>query len=88
MSNPTEEEIKAGFSSIVFNSGTYTSTDSTMVTEAIIAKVPGFEGGKQYYRYILEGNQLSFTMYDETYPDGSKPQWSGLWKTKFIFDKK
>lgn len=87
LSNPTEAEIKYGFSSIIFNSGSYESTDSTMTTKATIAKVPGFEKGQQYYRYSIKENKLLLTMYDEVYPDGSKPQWSGLWETKFVFNK-
>ena len=88
LSKPTDEELKSGFSSIVFNAGNYTITDSTLRTEATIAKVPGFEGGRQFFRYSIHDNQLSLVMHDETYPDGSKPEWSGLWQTKMIFDRK
>ena len=88
LSKPTDIEIKKGFQSIVFNSGSYIHSDSTLVTTAKIAKVPGFVGGKQYYRYALNHEELSLVMYDETYPNGSKPKWSGLWQTKLIFDKK
>ena len=74
-SQPTEAEIKGAFQSIVFNSGSYTLTDSMLVATADIARVPGFEGGKQYYRYKLVGDELHLTLYDETYPDGTKPDW-------------
>ncbi len=87
LSAPTEEEIIAGFSSIVFNAGSYTSTDSTITTEAHIAKVPGFEGGRQFYDYTLRMDTLSITMFDETYPDGSKPDWAGKWKTCFTMKR-
>ncbi|WP_273566377.1 hypothetical protein [Maribacter halichondriae] len=87
LSKPTDNEIKSGFNSIVFNSGTYTSTSSKMVTKALIAKVPGFEGGRQYYDYRIEEGTLFLTMYDETYPDGTKPDWAGKWKTHFILKK-
>lgn len=87
LSQPTDEEKIAGFGSIVFNSGTYTKTDSTLTTTALIAKVPGFEGGVQYYRYnILEG-VLELTMFDETYPDGEKPEWFGQVESKFVYQR-
>lgn len=87
LSNPTDEELKTGFRSIVFNAGTYVYTDSTLTTTAEIAKVPGFEGGTQYYRYNLSGNQLEITMFDETYPDGKKPDWFGKVESKFVLEK-
>ena len=87
LSNPTDEEILKGFKSIVFNAGVYTKTDSTLNTTSIIAKVPGFEGGKQFYTYAFDANQLTLTMHDETYPNGEKPSWSGTWQTKFFFTK-
>jgi len=83
LSKPTDAEIKAAFQSIVFNSGSYIFTDSTVTTTADTAKVPGFEGGKQYYKYTLRGNDLSIIMFDETYPNGAKPDWFGKMKVKF-----
>jgi len=87
LSAPTDDEMKEGFQSIVFNAGTYTNTDSTLTTQAQVAKVPGFEGGKQFYEYHIEKGKLELIMYDETYPDGKKPYWFGKLKTKFILNK-
>lgn len=87
LSEPTDEEIKAGFQSVVFNGGSYTITDSTVTTTALIAKVPGFEGGQQFYRYTIEGNVLRLTMFDETYPGGRKPDWAGTWQTEFVLKR-
>ena len=87
LSEPSEEELIAGFRSVVFNTGTYVYTDSTITTTAEIAKVPGFEGGIQYYRYALQGDELTFTMFDETYPDGTKPAWFGRYETKFVLER-
>ena len=87
LSKPTDDEIKSGFRSIVFNSGTYLMTDSTITTKALLAKVPGFEGGMQFYDYQLKNKILTLTMYDETYPDGTKPDWAGIWKTQFVLGK-
>ena len=84
LSKPTDAEVISAFRSMVFNSGTYTLNDSIMTTTAEIAKVPGFEGGIQYYKYSIDSNDsLNFEMYDETYPDGSKPEWVGTWSTGF-----
>ncbi|GAB5523206.1 MAG: hypothetical protein Roseis2KO_10780 [Roseivirga sp.] len=83
LAKPTKEEMIYGFQTLVFNSGTYVYTDSTVVTTADIAKVPGFEGGIQYYNYRLKGEELELTMYDETYPDGNKPEW--YQKLKVLF---
>lgn len=87
LSKPTDAEIKSGFQSVVFNGGTYKILDSTLVTTASIAKVPGFEGGQQFYRFKIEENRLELTMYDETYPDGTKPEWFGNWETKFVLER-
>ena len=88
LSNPTEEEIIKGFQSIVFNSGTYSIDKNVLTTTAQIAKVPGFEGGKQYYHITHTNNtQVKLTLFDETYPSGKKPQWLGKWETTFIMEK-
>jgi hypothetical protein len=87
LSNPTNEEILAGFRSVVFNAGRYSYTDSTVTTLAEIAKVPGFEGGKQFYNYHIVGDTLTITMFDETYPDGTKPDWSGSLSVRFVLKK-
>ncbi|WP_438423523.1 hypothetical protein [Aquimarina macrocephali] len=87
LSHPTEEEMISGFRTIVFNSGTYTATDSTFNVQAIIAKVPGFEGGKQSFIYDLKGGLLKLKMIDETYPDGQKPSWFGKLETQFVMKR-
>jgi hypothetical protein len=88
LSNPTDEEIIAGFRSIVFNTGSYMLSDTTITTKSTLAKVPGFEGGTQYYSYTVKDHELLLTMFDEQYPNGNQPHWSGIWKTKFFFKKK
>lgn len=75
LSKPTDVEIKNAFQTLVFNTGTYTLSDSLFVTTSDIAKVPGFEGGKQYYSVEVDGGQLQLIMKDETYPNGEKPEW-------------
>ncbi len=87
LSKPTDQEAIEGFKSVVFNGGSYTYTATTLTSTAYIAKVPGFEGGKQYYRYSINGDILSLTMFDETYPDGTKPDWSGKYETKFVLKR-
>lgn len=84
LSKPTDKEKMAGFASVVFNAGSYQYTDKTVTATAYIAKVPGFEEGKQFYTYSINEDTLTITMFDETYPDGTKPEWSGKWKTEFV----
>ncbi|MEP2669199.1 MAG: ankyrin repeat domain-containing protein [Cyclobacteriaceae bacterium] len=75
LSKPTDSEIKHAFQTLVFNTGTYTLSDTLFTTTSDIAKVPGFEGGKQYYSLEVKGDQLQLIMKDETYPNGEKPEW-------------
>ncbi len=86
LSKPTDAEMMAGFKSVVFNGGSYQLNPATreLTTTAQVAKVPGFEGGLQHYSYRFDGEVLHLTMVDETYPDGSKPEWSGVWQTEFV----
>ena len=81
------EETIAGFRSIVFNSGSYQIANGDFITTADIAKVPGFEGGIQHYRFSVSDGQLSLQLYDETYPDGGKPEWLGRVEIKMTFLK-
>ena len=87
LSQPTPEEVIETFKSIVFNAGSYVINGNQITSTAYIAKVPGFEGGQQFYNYSIEEDILTLTMYDEIYPDGSKPTWSGKAKTKFVLQK-
>lgn len=87
ISKPKEKEMIASFKTIVFNSGSYTQTDSTITSTADIAKVPGFEGGKQFYRYSIKNNLLDITMFDESYPNGDKPAWYGKMKVRFVLNR-
>ena len=87
LSEPTSEEMVAAFQSMVFNSGTYELTDDLFTTTADLARVPGFEGGTQYYEYVVDGDELNFTMVDETYPDGSKPSWYSKMKVHFLLHR-
>ena len=87
LSKPTDKESINGFQSVVFNGETYTFSDSTVTTTANIAKVPGFEGGIQFYNYKISKDTLYLTMFDETYPNGEKPKWLEKYITKFIMIK-
>lgn len=87
LSTPTDEEILEGFKTIVFNTGSYELSNSTFSTKSHMAKVPGFEGGIQFFDYEISDNEMTLTLFDETYPDGKKPTWYGKWKTKFSLTK-
>lgn len=83
LAKPTDDEVSAGFKSIVFNSGSFQIEQQQLITRADIAKVPGFEGGQQIFEFLLEDNALVLTMVDEIYPDQTKPEWSGKVKLSF-----
>jgi len=87
LAEPTAEEFKAGFTSIVFNAGRCQIKANQMINTAEIARVPGFEGGEQVFNWELNNNVLTLTMYDETYPNGEKPKWLGKLKTEFVLTR-
>lgn len=87
LSEPSDEEIIAGFHSLVLNAGIYEMQDSLIFITAKIAKVPGFAGGKQVFEYAIAEDKLIFKMIDETYPSGDKPAWYGKLKTEFRLRK-
>ncbi len=84
LSKPEDAELIEAFRSIVFNSGSYVIEDDVVHTTADLAKVPGFEGGQQFYRIERVEDNLQLVMYDETYPDGNKPEWYGKVKVSFL----
>ena len=61
---PTEGEMATAFGSIIVNSGTYTYTDSTVVTLPLVAKTPEFIGGTATYTYSIIGDTLRMEMTD------------------------
>lgn len=87
MSTMTDQEKLYSFQTVVFNSGSYEVNDSTLTTTADIAKVAGFEGGIQYYKIAKEQEEVSITMFDETYPSGKKPAWYGKVEVRFVLAK-
>lgn len=87
ISQPEKEELVKAFQSIVFNTGSYSIGKGVITTIADIAKVPGFEGGQQFYKIELESDTLNLVMFDETYPNGDKPEWFGKLKIKFVLKK-
>ena len=84
LSKPSDEETIKAFRSIVFNSGSYELEKDVSTNKPYIVKVPGFEGGKQYYRIGQQEESLTLTMFDETYPSGKKPDWFGHLKIRFF----
>ncbi len=87
LSQPSTEEIVKAFQTVVFNTGNYQIDENVITTTPDIAKVPGFESGKQYYKIAFNNNFLELIMFDETYPNGNKPAWYGKLKIKFILKK-
>ncbi len=86
-SRPTCEELRTAFQHLVFNTGNYHLTDSLMTVSPDLARVPGFEGAKQQYRYTIHEDQLSLTLFDETYPNGKKPEWYGKLQIRLQFQQ-
>ena len=74
---PTDEELKSAYSSILVNSGSYDLVDSTLTTHPIISKVPEQSGGKAVYRYRTKNDTLWLTMIDEYAADGTRAPWVG-----------
>ena len=87
LAKPTDSEVLSGFQSVVFNSGSFELEGEKLVTTADIAKVPGFEGGRQFYQVNITGHQLVLRMVDEIYPDQTKPDWSGKVEISFYLQK-
>lgn len=87
LSKPSTDEIVKAFQTIVFNTGNYQIDKNIITTTPDIAKVPGFESGKQYYKIAFNNDFLELIMFDETYPNGNKPTWYGKLKIKFILKK-
>jgi ankyrin repeat protein len=83
----TDTEMLYAFKTLVFNSGSYAFTDSIFTATPDIAKVAGFEGGKQYYTYHQFEDKLELNFFDETYPNGEKPIWYGKLKIFFILER-
>ena len=81
--NPTCEELRAAFQGLVFNTGHFHLTDSLLIAQPDIARVPGFEGARQVYHYQISDQQLVLTLVDEQYPDGTRPDWVGKISVRF-----
>ena len=74
-SNPTVEEIINAYNSYSSNTGRYEITDSTITTFPIIAKVPGYSGGKGVYEYSINSDTLYLTMIKEYSRNGEWASW-------------
>lgn len=74
---PTAEEIGSAYSTILFNSGIYKLTETTLTTRPILSKVPDLSGGHAIYEYRIENDVLWLTMVDEYAADGSRAPWVG-----------
>lgn len=86
ISKLTNDEMLYAFKTLAFNTGTYSVANGVLYTKADIAKVAGFEGGQQFYEIEQHDDHLQLTMFDETYPNGNKPEWYG--KLKILFKLK
>lgn len=56
---PTDTEIVAAYESVLFNSGKYEVSDSTLTVWPVVARSPNFmDGGSESYRYRFSGDTL------------------------------
>jgi hypothetical protein len=72
---PTADEKIAAYDSIVVNAGTYELKGSDLVTKPIMARVPGFGGGKALWKYRVDGDDLYLEMFEEYTKDGIRAEW-------------
>jgi len=72
---PTANEKIAAYDSIVVNAGTYELDQSELITRPIMARVPGFGGGKAIWKYRIEGGILYLEMFEEYTKDGIRAEW-------------
>ena len=59
---PTDQEKVDQFNSIIVNSGSYTISDSLLLTVPMVAKTPEFIGGKATYRWSFDNDTLSIAV--------------------------
>ena len=74
-SNPSTDEIIMAYKSFSTNTGRYVSTDSTLLTFPIIAKVPAYSGGRGIYELTVDSDTLHISMIEEYYGNGAKSTW-------------
>ena len=72
---PTADEKIAAYDSIVVNAGTYELDESDLITKPIMARVPGFGGGKALWKYRVDGDVLYLEMFEEYTKDGIRAEW-------------
>lgn len=56
---PTPDEIRTAYESIIVNSGTYAVSGSRLIVRPVIAKTPEFAGGHGTYEYKIDRDTLS-----------------------------
>ena len=87
ISNPSKDEMQYAFKTLAYNSGSYDIRENILTTHPDIARVPGFEGGNQVFEFLIENNSMQLKMFDETYPNGNKPEWHKKLEIVFNFKK-
>lgn len=85
--NPTDDEKRAAYDSILVNAGTYELRDSVIITRPIIARVPNFVGGEAYYEYKLQNHALTLIMFNEVSSEGIPQPWVGRQKYRRVLNR-
>jgi hypothetical protein len=59
----------------VVNAGTYELEEATLITKPLIARVPGFGGGRAIWKYRIDGDSLYLEMFEEYTKDSTHAKW-------------
>jgi len=78
---PTDAEKIRNFNTIVVNSGTYETVDSTLIVRPLTAKTPEYVGGHATYTYRVEGDKLRLELLDTFAHDGTEDQGIARYRT-------
>jgi hypothetical protein len=81
MWEPTDEEKVRDFNTIVVNSGTYETVDSTLIVRPLTAKTPEYVGGHATYTYQVQGDKLRLTLLDTFSHNGIEDQGIARYRT-------
>ena len=72
---PTDEEKKERFDSMVVNAGTYEIDGDTLTAHPMVARIPDFIGGRLICEYNVDNDMMRLKFVDEYSFDGVQAPW-------------
>lgn len=72
---PTDAEKIERFDSMVVNAGTYEIEGSTLTVHPVVARIPGFVGGKLICEFHVDRDTMKLRFIDEYSYDGVQAPW-------------